>query len=186
MSFKIDSYFDGQEFGNVILHHKGNVDSDFINNVLDLVERKMLEFEEQPRLKKKVYNVLVESLQNLFHHVDTVPSEFDEKGADRYGLLFVSKMESGYRIVTGNFIRTERIEKLEEKMKRINRSSKEEIKELYKFILNHQKISEKGGGGLGLVDIARKTGNKLGYRFVDFNDNRSFFYLDILVNEDIE
>jgi hypothetical protein len=24
-------------------------------------------------LKKKVYNVLVESLQNLFHHVDTVP-----------------------------------------------------------------------------------------------------------------
>jgi hypothetical protein len=137
-------------------------------------------------LKKKVYNVLVESLQNLFHHVDTVPSGFDEIGADRFGLLFVSKMESGYRIVTGNFIRNEKIEKLEEKIKRINRSTKEEIKELYKFILNHQKISEKGGGGLGLVDIARKTGNKLGYRFVDFSDNRSFFYLDILVNEDIE
>ena len=66
----------------------------------------------------------------------------------------------------------------------IYRSSKEEIKELYKFILNHQKISEKGGGGLGLVDIARKTGNTLSYRFVSFDAKKSFFYLDILVNEE--
>jgi hypothetical protein len=60
---------------------------------------------------------------------------------------------------------SENVEKLEEKIKRINRSSHEEIKELYKFILNHQRISAKGGGGLGLVDIARKTGNKLEYSF---------------------
>ncbi len=52
------------------------------------------------------------------------------------------------------------------------------------FILNHQRISSKGGGGLGLVDIARKTGNKLGYTFKKYNDKYSFFYLDILVNEE--
>ena len=67
------------------------------------------------------------------------------------------------------------IEKLEEKIKRINSSSHEEIKELYKFILNHQKISQKGGGGLGLVDIARKTGNPLDYSFQKYNDKHSFF-----------
>jgi hypothetical protein len=76
MSFNIDSYIDGQEIGDIILHHKGNIDSDFINNVLDLVEKKMLEKNEHPKLKKKVYNVLVESLQNLFHHVDALPEGF--------------------------------------------------------------------------------------------------------------
>jgi hypothetical protein len=186
MSFNIDSYTDGQKIGEIILHHKGNVDSDFINSVLDLVEKKMLEYDEHPKLKKKVYNVLVESLQNLFHHVDSVPEGFANGISEKFGLLLISKVKNGYRIITGNFIFNDKIEKLEEKIRRINRSSAEEIKELYKFILNHQKISEKGGGGLGLVDIARKTGNKLNYEFVDFNGKQSFFYLDILVNEEVE
>lgn len=186
MSISIDSYFDGQDLGNVILHHKGNVDTDFINNVLDTVEKTMIDLGEKPRLKKKVYNVLVESLQNLYHHVDRVPDGFTESNAGKYGLLLISKIPAGYRIVTGNFINRDKIGKLEEKIKRINRSSEEEIKELYKFILNHQKISEKGGGGLGLVDIARKTGRKLTYRFVDFNGLHSFFYLDILISEEVE
>lgn len=186
MSFNIDSYINNQELGETILHHKGEVSSDFINSVLDLIEKKMLEYNEHPKLKKKVYNVLVESLQNLFHHVDSVPEGFSESSSGKFGLLVISKCKGNYRIITGNFILNDKIEKLEEKIKRINRSSAEEIKELYKFILNHQKISEKGGGGLGLVDIARKTGNKLGYKFEHFDQMQSFFYLDIIINDEPE
>jgi len=185
MSFNIENYFSDQPKDNIILYYKGNVDSDVINHVLDSVEEKMVAVDEQPKLRKKVYNVLVESLQNLYHHVDKVPADFEEQ-AEKYGLLVVRKVTEGYRIVTGNFVQAENMEKLEEKIKRINRSTHEEIKELYKFILNHQRISAKGGGGLGLVDIARKTGNKLDYAFVTYNDNHSFFYLDILVNEERE
>jgi len=184
MSFNIENYFSDQKDGDIILHYKGNVDSDVINHVLDTVEDKMVEVDEQPKLRKKVYNVLVESLQNLYHHVDRVPGDFEDQTAEKYGLLVVKRVKGGYKIITGNFVQAENIEKLEEKIKRINRSSHEEIKELYKFILNHQRISAKGGGGLGLVDIARKTGNKLEYAFNEYNEQYSFFYLDILVNED--
>jgi uncharacterized protein DUF6272 len=183
MSFDIEDYFSDQTNGDTILFYKGNVDSDVINHVLDTVEGKMVEVDEQSKLRKRVYNVLVESLQNLYHHVDRVPEDFEDQTAEKYGLLVVKKVEGGYKIVTGNFVQSENIEKLEEKIKRINRSSNEEIKELYKFILNHQRISAKGGGGLGLVDIARKTGNKLDYAFKKYNEKYSFFYLDILVNE---
>ncbi len=185
MSFNIESYYSGQSKENVILLYKGNVDSDVINHVLDSVEEKMVAVNDNPKLRKKVYNVLVESLQNLYHHVDRVPEDFEDQ-VEKYGLLVVSRVNGGYKIITGNFVQSENIEKLEEKIKRINRSSHEEIKELYKFILNHQRISAKGGGGLGLVDIARKTGNKLDYAFVQYNNNYSFFYLDILVNEEKE
>lgn len=185
MSFNVENYFSDQSKENIILFYKGNVDSNVINHVLDTVEDKMVELNEQPKLKKKVYNVLVESLQNLYHHVDRVPDGFEDQTSEKYGLLVVKKVEGGYNIVTGNFVQAENIEKLEEKIKRINRSSHEEIKELYKFILNHQRISAKGGGGLGLVDIARKTGNKLEYAFKEYNDKFSFFYLDILVTEEI-
>jgi hypothetical protein len=183
MSFNIENYFSDQPKDNIILYYKGNVDSDVINHILDSVEEKLVAVDEQPKLRKKVYNVLVESLQNLYHHVDRVPDDYEEQ-AEKFGLLVVRKVAEGYRIVTGNFVQAENMEKLEEKIKRINRSTHEEIKELYKFILNHQRISAKGGGGLGLVDIARKTGNKLEYAFVSYNDNYSFFYLDLLVNEE--
>ena len=183
MSFNIENYFSDQSNGDIILFYKGNVDSEVINHVLDTVEDKMVEVNEQSALRKKVYNVLVESLQNLYHHVDRVPEDFEDQTSEKFCLLVVKKVVGGYKIITGNFVHTENIEKLEEKIKRINRSSHDEIKELYKFILNHQRISEKGGGGLGLIDIARKTGNKLEYTFKEYNDKYSFFYLDILVNK---
>jgi hypothetical protein len=184
MSFNLENYFSEKPDGNIILFYKGNVDSDVINHILDTVEEKMETMNEQSRLRKKVYNVLVESLQNLYHHVDKVPVDYEDQTADRFGILVVKRIDSGFKIITGNFVHTDNIEKLEEKIKRINRSSHEEIKELYKFILNHQRISAKGGGGLGLVDIARKTGNKLEYSFRKYNEKYSFFYLDILVNEE--
>lgn len=184
MSFNIENYFSDLSAGNTILYYKGNIDSDVINHILDTVEDKMVEINEQSKLRKKVYNVLVESLQNLYHHVDKVPSDYEDQTSERFGLLVVNTVPGGYRIITGNFVLIPNVEKLEEKIKRINRSSHEEIKELYKFILNHQRISAKGGGGLGLVDIARKTGNKLDYAFKAYNNNYSFFYLDILVDEE--
>ncbi len=184
MSFNVESYITDQGNGDVILYYKGNIDSDVINHVLDTVEDKMISIDEQSKLRKKVYNVLVESLQNLYHHVDQVPQDFEDQSAERYGLLFIKKIDKGYKIITGNFVHSDNIEKLEERIKRINRSSHEEIKELYKFILNHQKISQKGGGGLGLVDIARKTGNRLDYSFKKYNKDHSFFYLNILINDE--
>ena len=183
MGFKIENYLNDQAKGDIILFYKGNIDSDVINQVLDTVEDKMVEVNEQSKLRKKVYNVLVETLQNLYHHVDKVPEDFEDQTSEKFGMLVVQKVETGYKIITGNFVNADNVEKLEEKIKRINRSSHEEIKELYKFILNHQRISAKGGGGLGLVDIARKTGNKLEYAFKEYNDKHTFFYLNILVDE---
>jgi hypothetical protein len=185
MSFNVENYFSEVSDGDSILYYKGNIDSELINRVLDTVEEKLITGKEQPKTRKKVYNVLVESLQNLYHHVEKVPGTFEDQTSAKFGILAVNKINDGYKIITGNFIRSTDVKDLEEKIKRINRSSHEEITELYKFILNHQRISSKGGGGLGLVDIARKTGNKLEYVFKEYDKENSFFYLNILVNKSI-
>ena len=154
MSFNVETYFSDLSNGDQILYYKGNIDSDLINRVLDTVEARMVSGKERSKLRKKVYNVLVESLQNLYHHVEKVPDEFEDQTSEKYGMVAVNKVDRGYKIITGNFIGSGNAGMLEEKIKRINRSSHEELTELYKFILNHQRISSKGGGGLGLVDIA--------------------------------
>jgi hypothetical protein len=184
MSFNVQDYFDELNSGNVVLSFKGSITSDMINNVLDSVESKLTEGDEDPKIRKKMYNVLVESLQNLYHHIDDLPDEFRGEYDNKFGILVIVKENSGYKITTGNFIASDKIKYLKDKIDKINSLSREELKDMYKFILNHQKLSSKGGGGLGLVDIARKTGNKLSYMFQNFNNDYYFFNLDIKISEE--
>ena len=95
----------------------------------------------------------------------------------------VSLNPKGYSITTGNYILSEREESFKERLERINSLTRDELKQMYKDVLNSDGRSDKGGGGLGMIDIARKTGNKLNYDFATLNDKYSFFSLNINVEE---
>jgi len=43
-------------------------------------------------------------------------------------------------------------------------------------------LTEKGGAGLGLIDIARKTEEKLNFQFIPFDDKYYFFILKVEVS----
>jgi hypothetical protein len=64
--------------------------------------------------------------------------------------------------------------------------SKEELKTYYKEVLSNGVMSEKGGGGLGMIDIARKSGSKLDYKFSVVDEKFSFFSLSIKVVESVK
>jgi hypothetical protein len=170
--------------GEVVVAYKGTIGADVIANTLSMVELKLENSEAHNSIKKKLYNVLVESLQNLYHHVDTPMGGFDNDSDTKsnYGIFILNQLDNGFRISTGNFIQNDKIAAIKEKIDKINSLSAEELKDFYKFVLNNQKFSEKGGGGLGLIDMARKTGNKLEYRFFEYNKDFEFFNLTVLIN----
>ena len=161
---------------------KGSISSELISNVLEVVESRMDEYSESSKVRKKVYNVLVESLQNLYHHIEVLPDDMQKAFDDKFGILVVSRQDERYKISTGNFIGRDKVDVLRNKIDKINSMTRDELKDMYKFILNHQRLSDKGGGGLGLVDIARKTGNRLDYTFEKFNDSYYFFNLDVFID----
>lgn len=171
------------ESNKVVLSFKGDVTSELMASILQIIEQRMDDRNEAPRLRKKVYNVLVECLQNLYHHIDEIPSEKAKNGTDRSAIFMISLNQDGYSITTGNYILSERKESFKESLERINSLSKEELKDLYKEVLNSDGRSNKGGGGLGMIDIARKTGKKLNYEFAPLNEEYSFFSLNINVDE---
>jgi hypothetical protein len=168
--------------GNVVYTYKGAVSAEWINGVLESVENKLDSNNEDARVKKKMYNVLVEGLQNLYHHVDELPEELKLTFNSKFGVLVIKKVDDGYLVSLGNFVATDKTKYLKDKIDKINSLNVDELKDMYKFILNHQKLSAKGGGGLGLIDIARKTGNKLEYNFFELNDGYNFFNLNVKVN----
>ncbi|MFC2096409.1 SiaB family protein kinase [Bacteroidota bacterium] len=181
MSFNIEERYTKMNKGEVLLAYKGSITAELITNVLGVVESKLDHVINKSVTKKKIYNILVESLQNLYHHVDDLP-ELANEGMDiHFGIFVISKIGESYDIRTGNFIKNDKIKKLNERLDKIKSLSKEELKELYKFVLNNQKFSDKGGGGLGLIDIARRTDGRVTYEFDNYNENYSFFSLNVTI-----
>ena len=172
--------YDKMERNNVLLSFKGEITSDLLTSILQIMENKMETMQEEPKMKKKVYNVLVECLQNLYHHLDEVTEA--EMDKNRSAIFMIGKLESKYTIFTGNYILNENIQGLKNRLDEVNALSKEELKEYYKKVLNNGEMSLKGGGGLGMIDIARKTGEKLEYNFLEIDNKISFFTLNIKVS----
>lgn len=171
------------ESNKVVLSFKGDVTSELMSSVLQIIEQRMDSLNEAPRLRKKVYNVLVECLQNLYHHIDEVPAEKEKSGVDRSAIFMISLRDNGYAITTGNYILTSRKQSFKNRLEKINSLDKQELKELYKEVLSSDSRSDKGGGGLGMIDIARKTGKKLNYDFAPLSDEYSFFSLNINIED---
>lgn len=175
----IHDFYNKMEKGNIMLSFKGEVTSDLLTSILQIMESKMETLDESPKIKKKVYNILVECLQNLYHHIDEddVATSVKENSA-----LFMIKKEDGeYSIMTGNFITKENVNSLKHRLDKINEMDKDALKDYYKEVLNNGEMSAKGGGGLGMIDIARKSGKKLEYNFDDVDAHHSFFSLNIKV-----
>ena len=159
----IHDFYNKMEKGNIMLSFKGEVTSDLLTSILQIMESKMETLEEPPKIKKKVYNILVECLQNLYHHLDD--DDFKTKINEKSALFMIRKVDGEYSIMTGNFIANENVELMEGRLDRINAMDKDELKMYYKEVLNNGEMSAKGGGGLGMIDIARKSGKKLEYKF---------------------
>lgn len=179
---KVDIFdiYDKMERNNILLSFKGEVTSDLLTSILQIMENKMEDMQEDVKTRKKVYNVLVECLQNLYHHMDEISETEDEKV--RSAIFTIGKMDDKYTIITGNYIGNENIQGLKKRIDDVNALTKDELKDYYKRILNNGEMSLKGGGGLGMIDIARKTGEKLEYNFLEIDKKVSFFTLNIKIS----
>lgn len=176
MAFDIQQWLAENSKDEVLFLFKGEVFSDLIADSLDEVELKLID--APSKAKKKIYNVLVECLQNLFHHSAEV-SDMGEKINGKYVICILSRNNLGYQIKAGNFIYNKQRLFLIKHLNKINTLDKEALKDLYKNILNNQEFSEKGGGGLGMVDMARKSGRELEFSFEKHNSELHFFSLQI-------
>ena len=137
------------------------------------------ESEINRKAKKRVFYILVECIQNITRHQE-VP---DEEPPESDGIFFIQSSGAKYNISQGNLIINDQIDSLKEKIESINKLDKEELKTYYKSALRDSRISSKGGAGLGLIEIARKSGNKIRFNFNEVNDKYSFFFMDTLIND---
>ncbi|MEN8247436.1 MAG: SiaB family protein kinase [Bacteroidota bacterium] len=166
---------------NIMLVYEGEVTQE-VTKAFTSLTQKRLEGDEETNLpiKKRVYHVMVECLQNIGKHCDHIDSGLPVSPGN--GIFMVIKTSDGFNVITGNPIANTKVEGIREMLDKVNVMNREEIKAYYKEKILASRISEKGGAGLGFIDIVKKTGNRIDYHFVKINDKTSFFIVKTHIN----
>lgn len=128
-------------------------------------------------VKKKVYSAMVESLENIYKHQDIISSntEFQPKFT-----LFLDDKE--FSLFASNSILNSKAPPLREKLNRVNSLNKEGLKELYKLTILSGDVSPKGGAGLGIINIAKVSENKIHFKFEPINGDYSYFTINVIIS----
>ncbi len=181
-------YFEPQRWYNQkltehreLISFAGTLTEEIITDKAEEIEA-LLEKIEDRKKRKIIYFSTVELLQNLYHHA--VPAkniESSEETIIPHFFLWQKNKNGNYIITTGNYVSRAKSESIKIRIDQLNELSEKEIRSLSKRILNDGEFSEKGGAGLGMIELIRRTGNKLRYKFHHFNENFLFFELETVV-----
>ncbi|MCB0794403.1 MAG: SiaB family protein kinase [Flavobacteriales bacterium] len=177
---RIYDLYNEMERKQVMLSFTGDLSAELITALLGLVERKLLGFEEDVRVRKRVFNVVMECLQNLYHHNGGERAAEGASG-DPHGVVMIARVEDGYSVLTGNFMAGRDVDDLKAHLDHINSLPPQELRKAYQARLSDGRYTQQGGGGLGIMEIARKSGNKLEYGFVPCDRDNAFFSLNVNV-----
>lgn len=164
---------------NVSLVYEGEISQQIVNVFSKIAEAK-LEGKEHEVTKRRVYHVMVECMQNICKHADE--KEYSDNKEIGKGILLVGNDASQYMVTTGNVIENDHVDKLVATLERVNALSPQEIKDQYKQSLLNSTISDKGGAGLGFIDMIKKTGNPVDYLIKKIDNEISFLVISSKVN----
>ncbi|MCT4638086.1 MAG: SiaB family protein kinase [Bacteroidales bacterium] len=176
-------FYKSMKAHEITLVYEGEITHQITKAFTSLTESNMAKEEESNSVQKKVFHVMVECLQNISKHADSSNTE-DFLFAGR-GIFMVSKDRDSYNVTTGNMIDNNKIPELTNMLEHINGLDKDGLKQLYKSQMKEGRLSEKGGAGLGFIDIVRKTGRKLDFHFLPINEENHFFILTSSISRTI-
>lgn len=164
---------------NVYLIWSGHISSDIGKEVISFTETKLAEDDVVSGMRKRVFSILVETLDNVSRYSPGREAE------EKFGMpLAIVRLEGkNYLLTTGNLILNSDVPGLREKLDEINSYDREGLKELFRKTLSFQTVDSDSTGSMGLIDMARKSGNKLEYEFDRINDTYSYYMLSVRVED---
>jgi hypothetical protein len=154
----------------LMLSYRGKMTQEIVMALLNLTENKLTQSDIEDTSKSRVFCVMVECLQNITQH-----SEKDHH-ADS-SMFMIGQSEKEFVIYSGNVINKDKVQELKDKLSKLNMMTEDELKDFHKYWMMNESKSGKPGFGLGLIHIARFTGNPLDFDFEPVDPDHYFFSL---------
>ncbi len=156
--------------------------SDCITSMLiELCDTYLAKSDNLKKFSKKTSFLIAESFQNIVRH-SVIEKECTSNVKYNKDFYQISIVENRINIASVNIIENDQIQSLNNHIDHINSLDSCQLKELSKHVLEHGAITEKGGVGLGLIEIVRKSGLPLKKQFTKLNDTYSIVLLGLEIS----
>lgn len=154
----------------------GEFTHSLIQNFADYIENYLEPYEELPvRIKKRTYHIVIEMLQNVYRHGQRGSNPADGP----IGLFHFRITGTQLVITTANATSIATARKVKERIEALNALSQDNVRSAYTIQLTEGSLSEKGGAGLGLIDIARKCKNPLGVEIYETITDQTILLISV-------
>jgi hypothetical protein len=177
-------YYKNMRKRNVVLDFQGAISQDMLVGMAELVKHKFAQESKRADIVKKMFSIFIEMAQNIAYYsaerilLDNHPTD---AGA---GIIVITENNKTYTITSGNLVDKESIPGIIKHCETINNMDKEALKRFYKKQIRSSREKGKKGGGIGLIDIVRKSGNPIYYNVTPIDDTNSFLVLSVKIQEE--
>ena len=161
-----------------ILEFKGHLTFSTIGRLLTLLKHKMVEKGIKIGIYRRILSVMIEALENIYKYSDQY-SDNQHIFKNFIPTFKLERIDQLYVIKTTNPIKNADIPNLKKKIELVNSKLAEELNVLYRQTITNGKFTDKGGAGLGLIEMAKITNNPIKYRFEPINDQFSLYHLTL-------
>lgn len=178
-------FYEGLSDSHVMLTFKGAMSQDTLVEIGDILRLPDTDIDgaHYTSTIKKLFAIMVEMAQNiLFYSAERryLPSQDKEVGI---GMLVLMQSDSNYIVACGNRMSNRHVESIEQKCRYINQLDATQLRKYYTEQRRQSRPVDSSGAGLGLIDIARRSGNALQYSFHRIDDSESFFTLSVKLDK---
>lgn len=161
-----------------LIEFGGCTHKDLHIQLIESAERQLTEFGECIRIRKRVINVLIECLGNISFHAQR-PSQ--ETIPFFNAAIAITRSGNRYIIDTTNIVSQEQIATLKTTIDKLNGLAFHELTELYITTLNTDRPTSSPGAGLGLIEMARRSKQKLHYQFQELDHGLQMFSFQVTI-----
>jgi len=135
-------------------------------------------------VKGKLAFIMVEAYQNIVRHRAPVPADL-EQGPGR-SMFVLRSAAARHKVIAVNPVSNADAARLTTDLGNLGRMSMEQMKEVFLNGLKSEERTERGGAGLGLIEMSRRSGKPLRYGFSPLSADRQLFTLQVLIGKGAE
>ncbi len=162
----------------ILISFHGSFSHGIVEEIGNAVRRHLENQQLERGIISDVFAVYIEQTQNVRNYLKR--KNFLEP-AQSSAIVLIVQTGGDYLLCSGNTIAREDVQDLETRLEKINSSDRDTLKRMYKEQLRKPLEAKATGAGVGLIDIARRSPEKLGYRFDPQDERHDFFSLFVKV-----
>ena len=164
-----------------ILHYKGKFTFERIGMLLNDLKNKKETYQIDPVQYKKLLTLMIEILENVLKYSDRF-EVFVMDHPDYQPEFELNLNEDGFILTSRNPVRDKDKKEITRRINIINTSDENELKKIYRDTITNGIFTEKGGAGLGFIEMAKITANTLVFSFITIEKGFSYFELSLHIN----